>query len=57
MPQSGPNFASSQVDIGGGVNGSPVGGSWTSPGNILADDGVLATWNKPAASVISAPLS
>jgi hypothetical protein len=35
---SGPNAASSGTDLGGGT------GSWTSPGNITADDGSAATW-------------
>jgi hypothetical protein len=35
---SGPNSPSTGTDLGGGT------GSWTSPGNITADDGSAATW-------------
>ena len=35
---SGPNSPGTGTDLGGGT------GSWTSPGNITADDGSAATW-------------
>jgi hypothetical protein len=35
---SGPNSPSTGTDLGGGT------GTWTSPGNITADDGSAATW-------------
>jgi hypothetical protein len=38
LATSGPNSPSAGTDLGGGT------GSWTSPGNITADDGSAATW-------------
>jgi hypothetical protein len=35
---SGPNSPGTGTDLGGGT------GTWTSPGNITADDGSAATW-------------